>query len=55
MRTPYQILTILYKRENNKILYGIFYRNSHPIWQFISGGGENNEIFEKNNFCYSSI
>ena len=43
MRAPYQILTILYKRENNKILYGIFYRNSHPIWQFISGGGENSE------------
>ena len=43
MRAPYQILAILYKRENNKILYGIFYRNSHPIWQFISGGGENNE------------
>ena len=43
MRAPYQILTILYKRENNRILYGIFYRNSHPIWQFISGGGENNE------------
>lgn len=43
MRAPYQILAILYKRENDKILYGIFYRNSHPIWQFISGGGENNE------------
>lgn len=43
MRAPYQILTILYKRENNRILYSIFYRNSHPIWQFISGGGENNE------------
>lgn len=40
MRAPYQILTILYKRENNRILYSIFYRNSHPIWQFISGGGE---------------
>ena len=43
MRAPYQILAILYKRENDKILYGMFYRNSHPIWQFISGGGENNE------------
>ena len=43
MRLPYQTLTILYKKNNNKILYAIFYRNSHPIWQFISGGGENNE------------
>ena len=44
MRAPYQTLTILYKKVNNKILYCTFYRNSHPIWQFISGGGENNEI-----------
>lgn len=43
MRLPYQTLTILYKKENNKILYAIFYRSSHPIWQFISGGGEDNE------------
>ena len=43
MRAPYQVLVILYKIESNKILYGIFYRNSHPIWQFISGGGENRE------------
>ena len=43
MRAPYQILTILYKIENNRILYGIFFRNSHPIWQFISGGGEDTE------------
>ena len=43
MRLPYQTLTILYRKDNNKILYSIFYRNSHPIWQFISGGGEDNE------------
>lgn len=43
MRAPYQILTILYKKNEKKILYGIFYRNSHPIWQFVSGGGEDNE------------
>ena len=43
MRLPYQTLTILYKKNNDKILYAIFYRNSHPIWQFISGGGEDNE------------
>lgn len=43
MRTPYQVLVILYKQNKGKILYGIFYRNSHPVWQFISGGGEDNE------------
>lgn len=43
MRLPYQTLTILYKKNNNRMLYCIFYRNSHPIWQFISGGGEDNE------------
>lgn len=43
MRAPYQTLTILYKKNEEEILYAIFYRNSHPIWQFISGGGEDNE------------
>ena len=43
MRAPYQTLTILYKEKDNKILYAIFYRISHPIWQFVSGGGEDNE------------
>ncbi len=43
MRAPYQTLTILYKEKDNKILYAIFYRSSHPIWQFVSGGGEDNE------------
>ena len=47
MRLPYQTLTILYKKNNDKILYAIFYRNSHPIWQFISGGGEDNETRSK--------
>ena len=47
MRLPYQTLTILYKKNNDKILYAIFYRNSHPIWQFISGGGEDNETPSK--------
>lgn len=43
MRAPFQILTILYKKKEERIQYCIFYRNSHPIWQFISGGGENKE------------
>ena len=43
MRAPYQTLTILYKKENKQIKFAIFYRNSHPIWQFVSGGGEDTE------------
>lgn len=43
MRAPYQTLTILYKEYENEILYAIFYRNSHPVWQFISGGGYEDE------------
>lgn len=43
MRAPYQILTILYKRNEEKNLYCIFYRTSHPVWQFLSGGGEDDE------------
>lgn len=43
MREPFQTLTILYKKKEEKIQYCIFYRNSHPIWQFLSGGGENKE------------
>lgn len=44
MRLPYQTLTILYKECENQILYAIFYRSSHPIWQFISGGGNEDEM-----------
>ena len=43
MRAPYQTLTILYKEEQDRFFYAIFYRTSHPIWQFISGGGEEGE------------
>ncbi len=43
MRAPFQVLIILYKKENNNFLYATFYRSSMPIWQFISGGGENDE------------
>ena len=47
MRKLYQTLIILYKKEQNEILYAIFYRTSHPIWQFILGGGEGGKsIFE---------
>lgn len=43
MRAPFQTLTILYKKENNETLYGIFLREKEKIWQFVSGGGEDKE------------
>lgn len=43
MRAPYQTLTILYKKDNNEILYGVFLRRKEKIWQFVSGGGEDKE------------
>ena len=43
MRAPFQTLTILYRKENNEVLYGIFLRKKERIWQFVSGGGEDKE------------
>lgn len=43
MRQPYQTLTILYRKAGEKVSYCVFLRNSHHIWQFISGGGEEGE------------
>ena len=43
-RLPYQILVILYLKEEKNIKYCIFERvNSKSQIQFISGGGESNE------------
>lgn len=43
MRAPFQILAIPYKIENNLPLYCVFHRSDFDQWQFISGGGEDNE------------
>lgn len=42
-RAPFQCLILPYIIENNKIKYGVFKRSDHGFWQFISGGGEDNE------------
>lgn len=39
-RAKYQVLVIPYKRQDDKILYCIFKRSDMDIWQFIAGGGE---------------
>ena len=43
MRAPFQTLIILYKKSGKDILYGVFLRRKENFWQFISGGGENDE------------
>ncbi len=42
-RAPFQCLILPYIIENEKIKYGIFKRSDHGFWQFISGGGEDEE------------
>ena len=43
-RAPFQVLIIPYIIEEEEIKYGIFKRSDRVVWQFISGGGEGNEI-----------
>ena len=42
-RAPFQCLILPYIVEGKTIKYGIFKRSDHGFWQFISGGGEDNE------------
>lgn len=44
MRAPFQVLVIPYKKVKDDVLYAIFLRNDMKVWQFISGGGEDNEL-----------
>lgn len=43
MREPYQIISIPYRIVNDTTLFCIFHRTNGDYWQFIAGGGENNE------------
>lgn len=43
MREPYQIISIPYRIVNDTTLFCIFRRTNGDYWQFIAGGGENNE------------
>ena len=42
MRAPFQILAIPFRRDV-KPLYCVFRRSDHDQWQFIAGGGEDDE------------
>lgn len=43
MRAKYQVLIIPFRREKDKIKYGIFKREDMRVYQAISGGGEEGE------------
>lgn len=43
MRAPFQILAIPYKITDGFTLYCVFHRSDFDQWQFIAGGGEDDE------------
>ena len=43
MRAPFQILAIPYRRLNGLTEFCVFHRADFDQWQFIAGGGEDNE------------
>ena len=42
-RAKYQVLVLPYKKQDDKILYCIFKRSDMDAWQFIAGGGEDED------------
>lgn len=45
-RAKYQVLVIPYYKEESRIRYCVFRRSDMGIWQFIAGGGENEDTSE---------
>ena len=43
MREPFQILAVRYRFIENEWCFCVFRREDSDIWQFIAGGGEDNE------------
>lgn len=43
-RARYQVLVLPYYKYNDKINYCIFKRKDTNIWQFIAGGGEDEDV-----------
>ena len=43
MRAPFQILAVPYRFIENELYFCVFRRAGSNLWQFIAGGGENNE------------
>ena len=43
MRAPYNVLILPYYCEEENIIFCIFKRDDMDLWQFVAGGGENEE------------
>ncbi len=43
MRAPFQILVIPFRHTTNSIEYALLKRSDEKYWQFVAGGGEENE------------
>ena len=43
MREPFQILAIPYRIINSELCFCVFRRADSDVWQFVAGGGEDNE------------
>ena len=43
MRAPFQILAVPYHFIENELYFCVFHRTDSDVWQFIAGGGEDNE------------
>lgn len=62
-RAKYQVLVLPYKKLEGKIFYCIFKRSDMDVWQFIAGGGEDEdsdllasakrEAYEEANISYN--
>ena len=42
-RARYQVLVLPYKKLDGKILYCVFKRSDMDVWQFVAGGGEDED------------
>jgi dATP pyrophosphohydrolase len=42
-RAPFQVLVIPYRKTDERILYAAFRRSDGDYWQWIAGGGEDDE------------
>jgi dihydroneopterin triphosphate diphosphatase len=42
-RAPFQVLVIPFRRTADDLLYALFHRADADVWQWIAGGGEDDE------------
>ena len=42
-RAPFQVLVIPWRRRTDALEVAVFHRSDYDLWQFVSGGGEDDE------------